>query len=169
MFHDLAIQTAVEFFPLLILGGEGCIKFPLDRTFCTAIIPTLMPLADHKVPMGYQPNTHHAGKLHVLRQCHWGNFNILTLYKPMTYKALWDFQLHAWCRILQCSWEIGSAWAEGWDRGRWVGAPRWCKQHGCSWAWPWNALGWSLAGNFTCFRKKFSLTFHSSIQGWFLC
>jgi len=29
---------------------------------------------------------------------------------------------------------------KGWDRGREVGAPKRCKQHGCFWAWLWKAL-----------------------------
>ena len=38
------------------------------------------------------------------------------------------------CHFLQHLLEISSAWAEGWDRRRWVGALKGCKQHGHVWA-----------------------------------
>ena len=39
------------------------------------------------------------------------------------------------CDFRQCPWEIGSVIAErARDKGRWVGAPGGCKQHGRVWA-----------------------------------
>ena len=39
----------------------------------------------------------------------------------------------------------GSAWAERVGQGRWVGTPKWWKQHGCVWTWLWKFLGRAIS------------------------
>ena len=81
----------------------------------------------------------------------WSKF---ALYQPMVHVC--TVRLSAsWCHIQQCPWEIGSAWAERVEQGRWVGAPNGCKQHVCVCAWLWKALGWSWLGHFSSFKHTF--------------
>ena len=56
----------------------------------------------------------------------------ITSFNPLTTNWSWRFW-YLWCHFQQCP--FGDRFCFSRKGGKWVGAPKGCKQHGCFWAW----------------------------------